>query len=393
MDGRIAITGGVGRHETSQNLVGESGFVPVSRIWKCTFPRRFFRRIPEFVKSGRIRHIRIEPQSRLPEPNKPEHKWRVCDDETYKQFTAVGFFFAYTVSKEVDVPIGLINVSMGNTDIVSWLAPEGIRLVKAEAPEGVFDFSGGSGLFHGRVAPIAGSGIKGMLWYQGERNGGQGESYFWKMKALIMGWREAWGRDDIPFYYVQLPSFTGGGTGWAPTREAQRKALTIPHTGMAVVTDAGDNKAEWPGNLHPRNKYTVGQRLALWALAKDYGKKDLVYSGPLFKSAEFNGGKAIVSFDHLGSGLMAAKKEDTTRIDPPKPVAEVVGFELYGAIDGAGAPAWHPARAAIEGDTVVVSSPGVKQPTAVRYLYTMDTDHGTLYNKEGLPASPFTTGQ
>lgn len=208
------------------------------------------------------------------------------------------------------------------------------------------------------------------------------------MKALIAGWREAWGRDDIPFYFVQLPSMTGNGTGWAPTREAQRKALTIPHTGMAVVTDAGDNKAEWPGNLHPRNKYTVGQRLALWALAKDYGKTDLVYSGPLFKSATFENGKAMVSYDHVGSGLMAAKKEDTTSPEPPKPVAEVVGFEVVGK-----AGAWHPATAVIEGATIVASSSDVAEPTAVRYLYTMDTDHGTLYNKEGLPASPFTTGQ
>ncbi len=388
----------------------------VGDVWLCAgqsnmemhFSAPFLPRMPtdkpDFVKPAEwpgIRHIRIEgggaefPQSRLPELNKSDYEWRVCDDETYKQFTAVGFFFAYTVSKEVDVPIGLINVSMGNTDIVvsmgntdivSWLAPEGIESVKAEAPEGVFNFSGGSGLFHGRVAPIAGSGIKGMLWYQGERNGGQGDSYFWKMKALIHGWREAWGRDDIPFYYVQLPSFTGGGSGWAPTRGAQRMALTIPHTGMAVLTDAGDNEAEWPANLHPRNKYTVGQRLALWALAKDYGKTDLVYSGPLFKAAEFKDGKAIVSFDHVGSGLMAAKKVDTTSIDPPKPVVEVVGFEIAAADKQ-----WHPAKARIDGGKAILSADAVNEPVAVRYLYTMNTDHGTLYNQEGLPACPFRT--
>jgi len=245
-----------------------------------------------------------------------------------------------------------------------------------------------STLFDDKVAPLAGLPVKGVLCYQGEANGGEGDSYFWKLKALIQGWRDAWGRDDIPFYFVQLPSMTGDGAGWAPTREAQRKALTIPHTGMAVVTDAANNDQPFPANLHPRNKYTVGQRLALWALARDYGKTDLVYSGPLFESATFKDGKAMVSFDHLGSGLMAAKKDDTTSPEPPKPVAEVVGFELA---DAAGK--WHPANAVIAADTVVVSSPEVEQPTAVRYLYTMDTDHGTLYNKEGLPASPFTTGQ
>jgi len=374
----------------------------VGDVWLCAgqsnmemhFTEPFLPRMPtdkpDFVKPGdwpTIRHLRAESAPpRLPLEGNAKYQWRVCDDETYKTFTAVGFFFAYTVSKEVDVPIGLINVAAGNTRIDSWVSSESIDLVAEHVPRSAFRAVYSPTpctLFNDRVVPLAGLAIKGVLWYQGEANGGEGDSYFWKLKALIHGWRDAWGRDDIPFYFVQLPSFVGG---WAPTREAQRKALTIPHTGMAVVTDAGDNAAEWPANLHPRNKYTVGQRLALWALAKDYGKTDLVYSGPLFKSAGFKEGKAMVSFDHLGSGLMAAKKDNTTSPEPPKPVGDVVGFELAGE-----AGQWHPAKAVIEADTVVVSSPEVEQPTAVRYLYTGNTDHGTLYNKEGLPASPFTT--
>ncbi len=162
--------------------------------------------------------------------------------------------------------------------------------------------------------------------------------------------------------------------------------MQIPNTGMVVLTDAGDTSAELPIYLHPRNKYVVGQRLALWALAKDYGKKDLAYSGPLFKSVEFKGNKAVVSFNHIGGGLMAAKKSSFRSVDPPAPVDEVLGFEIAGSDRK-----WFPAKAEILGDKIGLTAADVKQPVAVRYLYTLNTDHGTLYNKEGLPASPFRT--
>jgi sialate O-acetylesterase len=358
--------------------------------------------LPEFVKPGdypTIRHIAVtalrrkgkndlpglEPQERL-EPEQVSGGWTVCDAEAYKGFTATGFFFAYTLVNEVDVPLGLLNITQGNTRIGSWVSEQSIASVEPHIPRKRF-----RAVYHTtpctnynmQIAPVAGFAIKGAIWYQGEANGKDGEEYLWKMKALIQGWRDAWGQGDFPFYYVQLPSYDGKGS-WAPIREAQRKAMDIPNTGMVVLTDAGDTGAEFPINLHPRNKYVVGYRLAQWALANDYGKKDLVYSGPLFKSAAFKAGRVIVSFDHVGSGLMVAKKESSRSMAPPMATDILQGFEIAGK-NGQ----WTKAKAEIQNDQVFLSAEDVPTPVAVRYLYSMNTDHGTLYNKAGLPASPF----
>jgi sialate O-acetylesterase len=338
-----------------------------------------------------IRHMKIAstgaefPQKRLPRGN--DAAWSVCDSTTVLDFTAVGFFFAQRVTRETGVPIGLLNSTMGNTRIGSWVSPEGIDLVTDQIPRssfrGVYDPEPCTNYF-GQIAPLVGFALKGALWYQGEANGGEGDEYFWKMKALIEGWRNAWQRGDFPFYYAQLPSYTGSGDGWAPTREAQRKALTLSNTGMAVLVDVGDTAAAWPINLHPPNKYDVGQRLALWALANDYGATGLVHSGPLFQSSQLQNGNVVISFDHVGGGLMAAKKPSSNSIEPPQPVADLLGFQLAGSDNQ-----WHAADASIQGATVVLSAATVPQPVKARYLYAMNTDAGTLYNQEGLPAAPF----
>jgi sialate O-acetylesterase len=227
-----------------------------------------------------------------------------------------------------------------------------------------------------------------MLWYQGESNGGEGDSYYHKMKALITGLRKAWGQGDFPVYFVQLPQLGGahdnpaGGDGWARIRLAQAKTLSVPHTGMAVTIDVGD-----PADIHPRNKKDVGERLALWALAKDHGKKDLVYSGPLYKSMKIEGDKVRLSFDHVGKGLMVGRREGK------KPVEEVKDGTLKRfAIAGADGK-WFWADARIDGDTVVVSSPEVKKPVAVRYAYQFNPAGANLCNRDGLPASPFRTDE
>ncbi len=287
------------------------------------------------------------------------------------------------------MPIGLLNITQGNTRIGSWVSPESIATVGHKVPRESFRAVYSTTpctTYNTQVSPAAGFAIKGAIWYQGEANGKDGDGYYWKIKALIEGWRKVWNQGEFPFYDVQLPSYEARKAWWPPLREAQRKALTIPNTGLVVLTDAGDTSAEFPINLHPRNKYVVGQRLALWALAHDYGKKDLVHSGPLFKAAEFKDGKAIVSFDHVGGGLMAARKSSSRSVEPPAPVEEVVGFETAGANK-----AWSAAKAGIQGNQIVLTPSAVNKPVAVRYLYTLNTDHGTLYNKEGLPASPFRT--
>jgi sialate O-acetylesterase len=206
------------------------------------------------------------------------------------------------------------------------------------------------------------------------------------MRALIGGWRQIWNEGDFPFYFVQLANWLepskdpAGGDGWAKVRMAQLKSLQIPHTGMAVITDVGD-----AGDIHPRNKFDVGERLALWALRDAYGQKDRVVSGPLFKSAEVVDGKIRIHFDHVGSGLMVGKK------DGRNPTVADAGAKLKRFAVAGEDKKWVWAEAAIDGDTVVVSSPEVPKPVAVRYAFTMNPEGANLYNKEGLLASPFRT--
>jgi sialate O-acetylesterase len=205
---------------------------------------------------------------------------------------------------------------------------------------------------------------------------------------MIAGWRTTWQQGDFPFYFVQLANFQkptdnpAGGDGYANLRDAQLKAmLEIPKTGMASIIDIGE-----ANDIHPRNKFDVGNRLALWALAKDYGQKDLIYSGPIYKSMKVTGDKVELTFDHIGGGLMAAKKTGPQSIEPPKPVETLEGFAIAGADKK-----WHFAQAKIDGDKVIVSSPDVKEPVAVRYAFAMNPDKANLYNKANLPASPFRT--
>lgn len=366
-----------------------------------------------------------------------EAPWRVAKPETVGGMTAVGFYFARTLQRETGVPIGLLDSNWGGTAIEPWLCPEGMadtaelsglrndfdkRLQDYRRQVGSYldeiekripDFRkaladnrplppamswprhpsytpgegfGPQSLYNAMIHPLLGLRIKGALWYQGESNGHEGESYFHKKKALIGGWRKVWNSGEFPFYFVQLANFQGpnnnpeGGDGWARVRMAQLQTLTIPHTGMAVIIDIGE-----AGDIHPRNKADVGDRLARWALAKDYGKKDLVCSGPLYKEMKVEGKAIRVSFECAGSGLMVGKK------DGRKPTAEDAGGKLKRfAIAGADRK-WYWADAVIDGNTVVVSSPDVPAPVAVRYAYSMNPEGCNLYNKEGLPASPFRT--
>ena len=248
---------------------------------------------------------------------------------------------------------------------------------------------GWSGMYNAMIHPFVHLPIKGALWYQGEYNGAEGTIYYEKMRALIGGWRKVWGQGDFPFYFVQLANFqavsedSAGGNGWAKLREAQTKALTIPNTGMAVIIDTVPLAER--DDIHPRNKYDVGMRLARWALNRDYGQKQLEASGPLFKVLKIEDGKIRLAFDHTGTGLMVGKKEGRN------PAVEAPGGKLKQfAIAGADRK-WFWADAVIVNNTVTVSSPAVNEPVAVRYAFQMNPDGANLYNREGLPASPFRT--
>jgi sialate O-acetylesterase len=227
-------------------------------------------------------------------------------------------------------------------------------------------------LYNTMIHPLVPFAIRGITWYQGEQNHGDGMLYFDKMQALIQSWRNVFLRPDAPFYFVQIAPYRYGGDMVEYTLpelwEAQTAAMDIPHTGMAVISDVGH--VNW---LHPSNKQDVGKRLALWALAKDYGQEDLVHSGPLYKSMAIEGSKIRLSFDHTGSGL--ASRDD-------KPLD---WFEIAGK-DGK----FVKAQATIDGDTVLVSSDEIAKPTAARFAWHQE-GVPNLMNKEGLPAGPFRT--
>jgi sialate O-acetylesterase len=229
-----------------------------------------------------------------------------------------------------------------------------------------------SGLYKAMIEPLVHFGIRGTIWYQGESNALTAFQYRSLLPAMIRGWRDAWDEGDFPFLIVQLPNFGSspelGDSAWAELREAQfLTAKSMTNTGLAVTIDIGD-----PKNLHPREKRGVGERLALWALGTTYGEK-IVYSGPLYQSMKSDGDAIRVHFANTGSGL-ESKGGDALK-----------GFAIAGS-DGK----FHWAQARIEGDTVVVSSPDVPVPVAVRYAWANSPDCN-LYNKEELPASPFRT--
>ncbi|HEU5070799.1 MAG TPA: sialate O-acetylesterase [Verrucomicrobiae bacterium] len=247
-------------------------------------------------------------------------------------------------------------------------------------------------LYNGMIAPYAGYGIKGAIWYQGEGNeSDKPGSYFYKMRGMIAGWRKAWGEGDFPFYYTQIANFRdptddpagNDGVHWATVRQSQLQTLNVKHTGMAVTIDLAD--PDNPGDIHPKDKQDVGHRLALWALAKDYGQRGLVYSGPIYKSMRVEGDQIRLRFDCTGGGLVVGSKAGIN------PFQELKGAKLQCfAIAGADRK-WFWANAVIDGHTVLVSSPEVEHPVAVRYAYSMNPAGNKLYNKEGLPASPFRT--
>lgn len=230
-------------------------------------------------------------------------------------------------------------------------------------------------LYNAMVAPEINYTIKGFCWYQGESNAGKPQEYEKLMYALINDWRNKWNQGNLPFLYVQLPGFMDynylpSESGWALLREAQLKALSSPNTGMVVAIDLG----EW-NDIHPDNKKDVGERLALAALKLSYNE-NIIYSGPLFKSAVIEGSTISISFDHTGSGLITNDGEAPG------------DFAIAGADKKF---VW--AKAKIENNKIIVWSDEVKQPMYVRYAWADNPVQPNLYNKEGLPASPFRTDQ
>ena len=224
-------------------------------------------------------------------------------------------------------------------------------------------------LYNAMLAPIQGFNYRGALWYQGESNAGD-PKYGKMMEAMIKSWRDKFQNPDMPFYYVQLANYQTRSakpvdTGWARLRETQRETLAVPNTAMAVIIDIGD-----AGNIHPLNKQDVGRRLALPARFFCYGEKDLEYSGPVLESMESKGDALVLKFSHIKGGLVAKDGQ----------------LKSFAVSEDGKTYVW--AQAKIDGDSVVLTSSELKSPTSVRYAWDDDPEC-TLFNGEGLPASPF----
>lgn len=344
--------------------------------------------------------------------------WKVCSPETVAGFSAVGYFFGRELHDELKVPVGLIGTYWGGTVVEAWTKQEALKTdpdcqavlesyaeskkaqnnyelamkkweqasemakdankstpKKPRKPASVRPQNAPSALYNAMISPLIPYRIKGAIWYQGEANVNRAYQYRKLFPAMIQNWRTDWQQGDFPFYYVQIAPFKYENDksknkpqgSAAELREAQLMTLSLANTGMAVTMDIG-NKT----NIHPKNKLDVGKRLSLWALAKDYGRKDLVYSGPVYKSMQIDGNKIRLSFDHIGSGLMAK--------DGPLSEFTIAGTDKI----------FVPAQATIDGDTILVKSDLVKKPVEVRFAWE-NASVPNLFNKEGLPASSFRT--
>lgn len=350
--------------------------------------------------------------------------WAECSPESVRLFSAVAYHFGRQLHQHLNVPIGLIDTSEGATYPEPWMSSAGFagdpdveaiakrwqemddfsltpagkaqlvkvdeqydELEKAAKAKGKHVWRNDSfnpplkrrnhvsALWNARVHPLIPMAIKGVIWYQGEASPSRAHEYRKLFPALIADWRAQWGQGDFPFLYVQLANWGGivkpdipRNSDWAELREAQMMALkTSPHTAMVVAIDIGD-----PGDIHAKNKQDVGARLALAARGIAYGEK-IVYSGPLYQSSRVEGNRIRVAFDSVGGGLIAK--------DGPLKRFAIAGDDQKFV--------W--ANAEIEGDSVVVWSEEVQSPRAVRYAWWHNPEGCNLYNKEGLPASPFRT--
>jgi sialate O-acetylesterase len=318
--------------------------------------------------------------------------WTDAKPATVGGFSATGYFFGRNLQEHLKVPVGLIHSSWGGTRIEAWMSKSALDPYEKQGAKAGPNTA--SNLYNGMINPLLNYRVKGATWYQGESNAGGAYKYRTLHPAMIENWRADFKNPELAFYFVQLAPFgqtpkAPGESNWAELREAQTMTLKHKNTGMAVITDFGNEY-----DIHPTPKRPVGDRLALSARALTYGEK-VVYSGPMYKDVKIDGKKAILSFDHVHGGLVGKEmvptlerkgqyayrvKEGTTGGTAP-----LVGFTVCGKDK-----VFHPAQAEIVGETVVVTSEKVDAPEAVRYGWA---NHPVcnLFNRDGLPASPFRT--
>ncbi|TSA37112.1 MAG: sialate O-acetylesterase [Verrucomicrobiaceae bacterium] len=368
-----------------------------------------------------IRQFRVDRAEAAEPADNCKGAWAVAGPETTPTFSAVAYFFAKRLQKELGKPVGIINSSVGGTPCEAWTSPQAIDTVphlkearetalnalkSAEPPADAKQaakkkngrpHSEPSCLFNGMINPVIPYALSGAIWYQGEANATRSWQYRTAFPLMITDWRTQWKQGDFPFYFCQLANFDKNklpelaDSPWAELREAQTLALKLPNTGQAVLIDLGEK-----GDIHPRNKQPAGDRLAIIALANQYGRK-IPFSGPVFQSKKVEGDKIRLKFSHTDGGLVAkplpatinvaTKSGKTEPLVRRSPNSELEGFAIRGDDK-----TWVWADAKIDGDSVVVWSDKVPKPVDVRYAWA-DYPVCNLYNKADLPACPFRTDE
>lgn len=320
-----------------------------------------------------IRFFHIPKRGADTPQNNCEASWATCTPDVMKNTSAVAYFFGRDLQKELNVPVGLIVSAWGGTAAEVWVPEEmvmnnpQIRDVMPDNPNPWRPEKPGV-LYNQMIHPIVPFGLAGAIWYQGESNRDHPDSYGILMKTMIESWRKDF-KKDLPFYMVQIAPFNynAGDNGAALVREHQEwVARTVPNTGMVAIPDCVADI----NNIHPTDKQSVGLRLANMALGKTYGRLATGFESPMFNGMTINKNKAVISFLHADKGLMCKDKQ-------------ITGFRIAGA-DGV----FEPAKAKIKDNTVIVTSPQVKNPVAVQYCFD-DATIGNLFSKEGLPVAPF----
>jgi sialate O-acetylesterase len=300
--------------------------------------------------------------------------WEVCDSNSLKPFSAVGYFFGAKLQKSLGVPVGLINASWGGTPAEVW-APEHMvldqpQLAAAAAklvPAAWWPYKPGYA-YNAMIAPLTHFNIKGVIWYQGEANVKTADTYTQLFTGMIQAWRDVWHK-PLPFYYVQIAPFSYEKEyQGALLREAQARSSALAGTGMVVVTDVTDNVKD----IHPQDKKTVGSRLADWALGENYGKTGFSWKSPAFEEMTVSKNKAVLHFSNVPTSL---------KINGKTPVALYIAGEDN---------IFYEASAKVEKDALVVWSEKVEKPVSVRYGFS-NTAIGNIFSSEGLPVGPFRT--
>jgi sialate O-acetylesterase len=301
--------------------------------------------------------------------------WTLCEPETVAEFSATAYFFGRTLSRALDVPVGLINTSWGGTLIQPWMSRAGLKDFKgielpgdAAARKVAEDTP--TALYNAMIHPMIGYGLRGAIWYQGESNRNEPDAYQKLLPGLIEDWRAQWGVGAFPFYYAQIAPYDYGPTGLSSAylREAQLRASTaLPNIGMACLMDIGEKF-----NIHPAAKETGSIRLAMLALTQVYGMKGITGLNPVFKEMKVTGNLVALTFDGVPNGLTSYGKELSC-------------FEVAGANKR-----FYPAKAWLTWEGISLMSPSVREPVAVRYAFK-DFVVGDLFSTEGFPVSSFRT--